>query len=70
MRGPNDWGRQVICYETGDYSGPHNDHHPQNEDERNGCWIRIAMTFNGDANPSDTTTWTASVLGDPVRLVE
>src|SRR5258706_1692676 len=22
------WGRQVICYEQGDYSGPHNDHHP------------------------------------------
>ena len=23
------WARQVICYESGDYSGPHNDHHPQ-----------------------------------------
>jgi hypothetical protein len=25
------WGRQVICYEQGDYSGPHNDHHPESE---------------------------------------
>src|SRR5688572_29196740 len=30
----NGWGRQVICYEAGDYSGPHNDHHPEHEDER------------------------------------
>lgn len=30
------WGRQVICYETGDYSGPHNDHHPESPVARNG----------------------------------
>ena len=32
----DNWYRQVICYETGDYSGPHNDHHPEREDLRNG----------------------------------
>jgi hypothetical protein len=32
----DNWSRQVICYETGDYSGPHNDHHPEREDLRNG----------------------------------
>jgi hypothetical protein len=30
------WARQVICYEHGDYSGPHNDHHPQRPEARNG----------------------------------
>lgn len=25
-------GRQVIAYRSGDYSGPHNDHHPENDD--------------------------------------
>lgn len=30
------WGRQVICYEAGDYSGPHNDHHPERLETRNG----------------------------------
>jgi hypothetical protein len=30
------WGQQVICYEPGDYSGPHNDHHPQRPEARNG----------------------------------
>ena len=28
----NDVGRQVIAYRAGDYSGPHNDHHPENDD--------------------------------------
>lgn len=27
-----DVGRQVIAYRKGDYSGPHNDHHPENDD--------------------------------------
>jgi hypothetical protein len=40
------------------------------EEDRAGCWIRIALSFSDGANPSDTTTWTASVLGDPVRLIE
>jgi hypothetical protein len=30
------WSRQVICYQTGDYSGPHNDHHPERRETRNG----------------------------------
>jgi hypothetical protein len=28
----SDAGRQVIAYRAGDYSGPHNDHHPENDD--------------------------------------
>jgi hypothetical protein len=27
---------QIICYENGDFSGPHNDHHPENEAARSG----------------------------------
>jgi hypothetical protein len=30
------WARQVICYEAGDYSGPHNDHHPERPEACNG----------------------------------
>ena len=30
------WGQQVLCYGSGDYSGPHNDHHPQDDDARAG----------------------------------
>ena len=44
----NFWGRQVICYESGDYSGPHNDHHPENDEERNG-FIDLHIMFSNDA---------------------
>jgi hypothetical protein len=30
------WGLQVLRYGPGDYAGPHNDHHPENKDARNG----------------------------------
>jgi hypothetical protein len=33
-----------------------------------GCWVTAELTFNG--TPSDTTTWSAEVTGDPIRLVE
>jgi hypothetical protein len=42
------WGRQVICYETGDYSGPHNDHHPQREEAKNG-FIDFHVMFANDS---------------------
>jgi len=42
------WARQVICYEAGDYSGPHNDHHPENEAECNGFVDFHLMLSNKD----------------------
>jgi len=30
------WGQQVLCYGPGDYSGPHNDHHPEDAEARAG----------------------------------
>ena len=33
-----------------------------------GCWVRVRFRWAG--NIQDTTTWSASILGDPVRLVE
>lgn len=33
-----------------------------------GCWFRVR--FNFPTVPSDTTTWTANISGDPVRLIE
>jgi hypothetical protein len=41
-------GRQVICYEQGDYSGPHNDHHPESPDSRNG-FVDLHIMFSNDA---------------------
>jgi hypothetical protein len=42
------WGRQVICYEHGDYSGPHNDHHPESAAARNG-FVDLHIMFSNDA---------------------
>jgi hypothetical protein len=30
------WGIQTLCYSPGDYTGPHNDHHPEEADARDG----------------------------------
>ncbi|MET1059024.1 MAG: pilus assembly protein TadG-related protein [Nocardioides sp.] len=34
-----------------------------------GCWFRVQVNF-GTGSVTDATTWTASVRGDPVRLLE
>lgn len=41
------WGTQVICYEAGDYSGPHNDHHPERDEIRNG-FLDLHVMFSND----------------------
>ncbi len=33
------------------------------------CWTAVKLTFNNGARPTDRTTWSASVLGDPLRLL-
>jgi hypothetical protein len=42
------WARQVICYEAGDYSGPHNDHHPERPEACNG-FIDFHVMFANSA---------------------
>jgi Putative Flp pilus-assembly TadE/G-like len=34
------------------------------------CWTTVTLTYNNGATPTDRTTWSASVLGDPLRIVE
>lgn len=46
-------GTQVICYESGDYSGPHNDHHPEDEHLRKG-YIDTHIMFS---NASVEAQW-------------
>ena len=37
--------------------------------QEGGCWFRVEVGF-GTGSVTDATTWTASIAGDPVRLVE
>jgi len=36
----------------------------------NDCWFKIRMSYSSGAQANDTTTWSASIGGDPVRLVK
>lgn len=42
------WGLQALCYGAGDYSGPHNDHHPDEPLGRDG-YTDMHLTFCNDA---------------------
>ena len=39
-----------------------------NSTQTGGCWVRLQMQFTSTVN--DTTTWSASIDGDPVRLIK
>jgi hypothetical protein len=47
------WGLQVLRYGPGDYAGPHNDHHPENKDARQG-YIDLHVSFSA---PSVQHQW-------------
>ena len=34
------------------------------------CWWKVRYAFSAGSQPTDRTTWRASILGDPVHLVE
>lgn len=35
-----------------------------------GCWYQVQVRFSSGSKVHDVTTWTASITGDPVRLIE
>jgi hypothetical protein len=39
-----------------------------NEASGLGCWVKVLADFPGGVN--DVTTWSAAILGNPIRLVE
>ena len=38
------WGTQVLAYGSGDYAGPHNDHHPEDAEARDG-YTDVHLSF-------------------------
>jgi len=34
------------------------------------CWVRLDYVYGSGSTPTDVTSWTASIQGDPVRLVQ
>jgi hypothetical protein len=41
-----------------------------NTSSATGCWVRVRFVWCSGCAIQDTTTWSAAILGDPVRLVE
>ena len=41
-------GTQVLCYQANDYSGPHNDHHPEDADAKDG-YLDLHLSFANQA---------------------
>jgi hypothetical protein len=39
------------------------------QNSSSGCWVRVRFTYPPGTSVSDTTTWTAQIVGGPVRLV-
>ena len=35
-----------------------------------GCWVKIKAAYGANVSVTDATTWSAAILGNPVRLVE
>jgi hypothetical protein len=68
-------GCKVTNVSSANYNGqwiqykiPIPDDYSCNIEDPNGCWTRINFAF--PSSVQDTTTWTARIEGDPVRLVE
>lgn len=40
------------------------------DDAATGCWVKIKAQYPSGATVNDATTWSAAILGNPVRLVE
>lgn len=41
-----------------------------NDASSTGCWVGLSLFYGPGSTPNDTTSWTASIVGDPVRLVQ
>jgi hypothetical protein len=45
------WGIQLLCYDPGDYAGPHNDHHPEQPAARGGYLdLHVSLCGRGVAH--------------------
>ena len=40
------------------------------ESSATGCWFRLSVVFPQGTSVNDTTTWSAYILGEPVRIIQ
>ncbi len=44
--------------------------HLQRSRRRSGCWTKLQFVYPAGTNVTDTTTWSAYILGEPVRIIQ
>jgi hypothetical protein len=60
------WGIQVLCYGPGDYTGPHNDHHPEDPEAFDG-YVDMHLTL---ATPAVAHQWLVYAKGGHFTQME
>lgn len=40
------------------------------DDDPTDCWVTLTYNYGSGAQPTDVTTWSANLEGDPIRLIE
>jgi hypothetical protein len=60
------WGIQVLCYGPGDYTGPHNDHHPEDAEAFDG-YVDMHVTL---ATPAVSHQWLVYAKGGHFTQIE
>jgi hypothetical protein len=60
------WGIQVLCYGPGDYTGPHNDHHPEDLEARDG-YVDMHISL---ATPAVAHQWLVYARGGHFSHIE
>jgi hypothetical protein len=41
-----------------------------NDASATGCWVRLQFVYPNGTSVQDTTTWSAFILGEPVRIIQ
>jgi Flp pilus assembly protein TadG len=41
-----------------------------NDNDPTACWVTLTYDYGSGAQPTDVTTWSANLEGDPIRLIE
>jgi Flp pilus assembly protein TadG len=63
-------GGRIASAEWVTYRVPIPANYTCNYKDPTGCWTRVNFNFPNLTSVQDTTTWTAQIQGDPVRLIE
>jgi len=60
------WGIQALCYGPGDYTGPHNDHHPEDPEAADG-YVDMHVTL---ATPAVEHQWLVYAQGGHLSHIQ